>query len=132
MSITIPGLRRDKRTPRHRAVDEVVRLRHELEGAGHFIAELQQKVTDAQAAADKANAKAGRVDEAEAYAKAAKAELAELRAFKANVTAVTVPAGHRDIAPGDRPTQPVRVRALWDAHGIGPVTTVTDPGLTTT
>ena len=47
----------------------------------------------------------------------AAAELLALRAFKANVTAVSVPAGERDIDPGDQPTQPVDVRPLWDALG---------------
>lgn len=133
MTLTLPG-RRDKRTPRHKAVDEVDRLRHELAGAGHCIASLRQQLTAARAAEDRANAKAVRVDEAEARATAAEqqaaamdTELAQLRAFKANVTAVSAPAGVRDIDPDDHPTQPIPVRTLWDAHA-GPTadaTTVT-------
>lgn len=137
MTITIPGLRRDKRTPRHKAVDEVDRLRHQLAGAGHCIAGLRQQVAEARAAEDRANAKAVRVDEAEARAVAAEqklaeqaAELRQLRAFKANVTSIDVPPGHRDVHPDDQPTAPVDVKPLWAALGIGPVHAVTDPGQT--
>lgn len=55
------------------------------------------------------------------------AEVTALKAQLANATAVTIPVGHRDITPGDRPTQPI---PLWTALGIGPVTAVTDPGRT--
>ncbi|GGJ87290.1 hypothetical protein GCM10011583_18540 [Streptomyces camponoticapitis] len=46
------------------------------------------------------------------------AELIALRAFKANVLAVSVPAvGTRQVEPDDRPTEPagINVRPLWDA-----------------
>ncbi|MGW1015638.1 hypothetical protein [Streptomyces niveus] len=46
------------------------------------------------------------------------AELAALRAFKANTLAITVPAtGSRDIETGEQPTEPagINVRPLWDA-----------------
>jgi hypothetical protein len=58
---------------------------------------------------------------------AAGRELTQLRAALANATAISAPVGHRDITPGDRPTQPI---PLWVAHGIGPVTAVADPGHT--
>lgn len=138
MSITIPGLRRDRRTPRHKAADEVNRLRHQLAGAGQCIAGLRLQVAEAQAAEDRANAKAVRVDEAEARAMAAEQrltaqdeELTALRQFKANVTSIDVPPGQRDVHPDDQPTTPVNVRPLWQALGIGPVHAVTDPGQTT-
>ncbi|MEV0779237.1 hypothetical protein [Streptomyces sp. NPDC050428] len=45
-------------------------------------------------------------------------ELVALRAFKANVLAVSVPTvGDREVTPDDRPTEPagIDVRPLWDA-----------------
>lgn len=138
MSITIPSLRRDKRAPRHKAADEVARLRHQLQGAGFLIAGLRQQVTDARAAEDRANAKATRLDEAEAYAKAVEQELNELRAFKANATAISAPAGQRDIDPDDQPTHPqgIDVSELRDRFTSGPVVSLhhspqADPGQTT-
>lgn len=56
------------------------------------------------------------------------AEVTALKAQLANATAISAPAGRRDVDPDDQPTQPIPVRTLWDAHGIGPVTAVTDPG----
>ncbi|MEU0393867.1 hypothetical protein ABZ208_13990 [Streptomyces sp. NPDC006208] len=50
----------------------------------------------------------------------AERELTELRAFKANVTAVSQPAGQRDIDPADQATAPIDVRPLWERFGIGP------------
>lgn len=49
-------------------------------------------------------------------------ELLELRAFKANVTAIDAPAGVRDIDPDDQPTHPtgIHVTTLRDALGTGP------------
>ncbi|GGU52161.1 hypothetical protein [Streptomyces lavendofoliae] len=57
--------------------------------------------------------------------RAAEVELRELRAFKANTTAVSAPASTRDIDPGDQPTAPV---PLWKAPIAGPVQPVRDPG----
>jgi hypothetical protein len=65
---------------RHRAIDEVARLRHQLEGAGHLITGLRIQLEEAHAAEDKANARAVRLDEAEAEADALTAENAQLRA----------------------------------------------------
>lgn len=134
MSLHIPRLRG---TGLHRAVDEVDHLRHQLKGAGLLIAGLRQQAADARAAEDRANAKANRLGEieiraeiAEAEAAAMRAELTALRAFKANATATSVPAGRRDIDPDDQPTQPIHVMPLWQALGVGPVRPVTDPGQT--
>lgn len=52
---------------------------------------------------------------------AQEAELAALRAFKANTLAITIPAtGIRDIETGEQPTEPagIDVRPLWDALGV--------------
>lgn len=136
MTITLPW----QGTGSRRAVDEVARLRHQLAGVGHLIKGLRLQVADAETARDRANAKAGRYDEAEARANAAeqaaaelKDELLELRAFKARTLAVTVQPMHRDIDPDDHPTEPtgINVQPLWDAlrqHGpVIPVTVAADP-----
>lgn len=137
MSLTLPGiLRKDARTPRHKAIDEVARLRHQLDGAGLLFAGMRLQVAQAEDARDKANAKANRLQEAEAHAEKAEAqmramaaELAELRAFHATATAVTVPPMVRDTTAGeDQATAPTDVRPVWEALGIGPVT---NPGQTT-
>ena len=47
----------------------------------------------------------------------ANAHIKALQAQVANLTAVSVPAGERDIDPGDQPTHPVDVRPLWKALG---------------
>lgn len=106
---------------RHRATDEVARLRHQLEGAGCLIAGLRADIAEANAARDAANAKANRVDEAEAEARKAReeadqmrTELVELRAFKANITAVS------DL-PSVVDTQPIDVQPLRDRFEAGPV-----------
>lgn len=57
-------------------------------------------------------------------------ELTAVKAQLANATAVSVPAGRRDVDPGDQPTQPIPVLTLQQAHGIGPVVPVRDPGQT--
>ncbi|MFE0088815.1 hypothetical protein [Streptomyces sp. NPDC059016] len=48
-----------------------------------------------------------------------RAELLELRAFKANILAVDAPAATRDIDPDDQPTHPqgIDVRPLWERYG---------------
>lgn len=59
----------------------------------------------------------------------ANTELAELRAYKANVEAVTVPPMERDTRNGaDQATGPIDVRPLWEAHGMGPVVQVSTSG----
>lgn len=47
----------------------------------------------------------------------ANAHIKALQAQVANLTAVSVPAGERDIDPSDQPTHPVDVRPLWKALG---------------
>ncbi|MGW7053071.1 hypothetical protein [Streptomyces sp. NPDC054887] len=59
---------------------------------------------------------------------AAHRELTELRAFKANVTAVDSPTGHRDIDPDDQPTHPAGINVTTLREALGPVV---DPGQTT-
>lgn len=57
----------------------------------------------------------------------ANAELAELRAYKANAEAVTVPPMERDTrAVEDQATGPIDVRPLWEA--LGPVVRVSTSG----
>lgn len=59
----------------------------------------------------------------------ANTELAELRAYKANVEAVTVPPMERDTRNGaDQATGPIDVRPLWEAHGMGPIVQVSTSG----
>lgn len=127
MTITIPFRRT---APKHRAADEVARLRAQLTVMAVTDLLLLQYVATADRARDKANAKAGRYDEAEARAGAAeqamadlKDELLELRAFRDNHQAVTVPPMHRDIDPGDHPTEPtgIDVRDLRTRFATGPV-----------
>lgn len=50
-----------------------------------------------------------------------RAELLELRAFKANILAINAPAGTRDIDPDDQPTHPqgIDVKPLWERYGKG-------------
>lgn len=136
MSLTLPGiLRKDARTPRHKAVDEVARLRHQLEGAGLLIRGMRLQVAQAEDARDKANAKANLLQEADTRAAAVEArmramteELTALRAFKANVIAVDSPTGHRDIDPDDQPTHPSGINVMTLRAAFGPTT---DPGQTT-
>ncbi|MFF8829279.1 hypothetical protein [Streptomyces sp. NPDC015131] len=58
----------------------------------------------------------------------AQRELTAVRAQLANATAISAPAGTRDVDPDDQPTQPVPVLTLQQAHGIGPVLPVRNPG----
>lgn len=136
MSIALPSiLRRDARTPRHKAINEVERLRHQLDGASLLFAGMRLQVAQAEDARDKANAKANLLQEADTRAEAAEArmramtdELAELRAFHATATAVTVPPMVRDTSAfEDQATEPFCIKTLQAALG----TAVTDPGQTT-
>ncbi|MEO3978825.1 hypothetical protein [Streptomyces sp. CAU 1734] len=64
----------------------------------------------------------------EETARQLKLENVELLARLANVDAVTVPPAERDTsAPEDQATEPIPVRALWDALGAGPVQAVLPP-----
>lgn len=128
MTINLIALRRTDR-PKHRAVDEVARLRRHLAAADKCIRGLRLQVETANEARDWANAKAVSFDEAVSHAAACeqamdemRSELLKLRAHSANCQAVTVPAGERDIDPDDHPTEPVNVKTLWEAlRQYGPV-----------
>ncbi|MFE2850638.1 hypothetical protein ACFXJO_05820 [Streptomyces lavendulae] len=104
---------------RHRAADEVARLREALAEAAVRYTDLSRRYAEATAARDAANAKANRLSEAEENAAEAtrqladrEAEIAALKAALANATAVS-----------DRParsavveTQPIPIvesRAIW-------------------
>lgn len=121
MSITIPGLRRDHRPrPKHRATDEVNRLRIELARKDQAIDAADGLIGRLKASNDQLLTKATRYDEAEAYAAAVRQELNELRAFRATTLAVTVPPMERDTSDGaDQATQPIDVRPLWERFGVG-------------
>lgn len=101
---------------RHRAVDEVTRLRQQLLALALLTASLYRRLAQATAARDAANAKASRLSEIEEYAAEVTRERNRLRAALANATSVHVAAGVRNISPGDEPTQPIPLaRPLWGA-----------------
>lgn len=107
---------------RHRAVDEVIRLRTQLVPLLILICDLSRRLAVAVAGWDAANAKASRLGDAEARAaeatrqlQAQTAELLELRAFKANHTRVSELAAHPAVAE----TQPIPVITLPDAASKG-------------
>lgn len=137
MSLTdlLPGRRDSKR--KHRVHDKLAETEAHLTAVQADNAKLlnQQAATDdyvqillADWAAldDGWRQLAKRTAAAEITAACMQQELQELRAFKANHTKVSAPPGHRDIDPGDHPTEPtgIHVRPLWDALGIGNVITV--------
>ena len=86
--------------------DENRRLLKIVAGSDEAFTLLRQ---DRRRALDVADEMRVRAVAAEKEAKEMRAELLALRAFKANVTAISVPAGERDIDPGDQPTQPVPI-----------------------
>jgi hypothetical protein len=102
-------------TGRRRAVDEVLRLRSQLVPLLILICDLSRRLAVAVAGWDAANAKANRLGDAESRAaeamrqlQAQTAELRELRAFKANATAVSDLGAHPAVAE----TQPIPVLPL--------------------
>lgn len=121
MSLHLPRLRG---TGTHRAAspaelrDENRRLLAIVTGSDEAFTRLRQERRDALDDADRMRIRA---IAAENEAAAMQAELNALRAFKANVTTVSAPAGERDIDPGDEPTQPV---PLWQAPIAGPAIAV--------
>ncbi|TGB11588.1 hypothetical protein [Streptomyces sp. MZ04] len=153
MSLTdlIPG-KRDKQPNRHRADDRIARLEKHLAAVQADNAKLLNR----QMAADdyfailiddrnqvydawrhegrkraEAEIAAGLMqsdrDQAIADREADAAELAELRVYKANAEAVTVPPMERDTtAIEDQATGPIDVRPLWEA--LGPVIRVSTSG----
>jgi hypothetical protein len=97
---------------RHRAVDEVLRLRFQLVPLLILICDLSRRLAVAVAGWDAANAKASRLGDAESRAAEATrqlhaqtAELRALRAFKANANAVSDLPWH----PAVTETQPIPV-----------------------
>lgn len=100
---------------RHRAVDEVARLRAQSLSLVVLVCHLMRRLVEATAARDAANAKASRLGDAELRAaeatrrlEAQTAELRELRAFKANATRVGDLKSHPAVAE----TQPIPVVSL--------------------
>lgn len=111
-------------TGQHRAVDEVDRLRTEnarlLEentAADRTFAELhtwwqfaEKKAADAEKVVVCQDAT---IRDLRDQVAAMQGELREAQARLANATAVDVPAGERDIDPGDEPTQPIPTGEHW-------------------
>ncbi|GFH34346.1 hypothetical protein [Streptomyces pacificus] len=102
-------------------VQKIGRLERALDRAKCDGMDLATRVSEL--AAERADLE-GRLDQtvielADAHADLAadRAELLELRAFKANILAVNAPAGSRDIDPDDAPTHPqgIPVAPLWVA-----------------
>lgn len=125
-------------TGQHRAVDEVARLRTQV---AHL---EQQAATASRESANHRNwwqyaeKKAGEAEsivvrqdadlhDLRAQVATLQGELRETRARLANATSVTVPAGERDITPGDEPTQPIPAGEHWTdpaRPGAGPTVPV--------
>lgn len=136
--------RRPRPARKHRAADEVERLRSLLDGANALIRGIQLQVDDRDASLADAHARQneleGLVDQIQADAielaeerdqlaeenTALKRRFAPQLAAEANAHRITVPPMVRDTsAVEDQATQPIPVHTLWDALGIGPAI---DPG----
>lgn len=132
---------------KHRATDEVARLRHLLNGAHALIAGLQLGHDDKDQHIAVARARQGEAEELVVQQQADLEELAadrdtwrdEALALRArfgpqmaaedNANRVDVPPMVRDTsAIEDQATGPIYVQTLWDALGVGPTAAVTDPG----
>lgn len=107
---------------RHRAADEVVRLRSQLVPLLILICDLSRRLAVAVAGWDAANAKVSRLSGIEETAaettrqlREQTAELLELRAFHANATAVSDLGQH----PAVTETQAIPVLTLSDAARWG-------------
>ncbi|MDX2527987.1 hypothetical protein [Streptomyces europaeiscabiei] len=130
--------RRPPRPRKHRAADEVVRLRAFLAGANALIGGLQLQLAEEEARHAETGAKRTAADEVVGRQQADLAELTAERnywrdealalrarfsgplAAEANATAVTVPCGYRDTsAVEDQATGPIDVRPLWAAADAG-------------
>lgn len=131
--------RRPPRPRKHRAADEVARLRAFLAGANALIgglhlqlaeeearhAETAAKRTEAEALVARQQADMAAITDERDYwrdeALALRARFSGQLAAEANANAVTVPCGYRDTsAIEDQATGPIQVQALWDALGINP------------
>jgi hypothetical protein len=138
------GVLKPTRQPKHRASDEVERLRLKLGWANDLIRTQAVQIGDAEIRNDWTSACQAQaeelvvklqadVDDLTAERDQLAEELAALRlrfapqlAAEANATRITVPPMIRDTsALEDQATGPIDVRPLWDALGIRPVT---DPG----
>lgn len=130
--------RRERPARKHRAADEVSRLRAFLAGANALIGGLHLQLAEEEARHAETAAKR---TEVEALVARQQADLAELTAERdywrdealalrarfsgplaaeANATAVTVPCGYRDTsAIEDQATGPIDVRPLWAAADAG-------------
>ncbi|MFH9579053.1 hypothetical protein ACH4MO_13780 [Streptomyces globisporus] len=136
MSLTL-GIRRPRK---HRAVDEVGRLREEnhrlltqLFGARDHIAIQEQQLADVRAKQAEAeqvvvclaadlDERTEQRDQALADLAAARAQLAPYLAADANANAITVPTAERDTtAFEDQATAPIDVRELRNRFTAGPV-----------
>lgn len=107
---------------KHRAVDEVLRLRSQLVPLLILICDLSRRLAVAMAGWDAANAKASQLGDAESRAaeatrrlQAQTAELYELRAFYANATKV----GDLTAHPAVTETQRIPVITLPEAAERG-------------
>ncbi|GGW99169.1 hypothetical protein [Streptomyces chartreusis] len=149
MSLTIPWpTRRDRK---HRAVDEVGRLRQDMAAvmnrqaaADDFFAILMHDVVTTNAAWEQEKQLRGEAEEAAAQmqmerdewrdeALRLRAQFGPQLAAEANANRVTVPPMVRDTsAVEDQATGPIDVTTLWAARDAGRLGPVTDPGQTTT
>ena len=143
------GLRRAP-ARKHRAVDEVTRLRAFLDGANIFIRGLQMSLAGEEAWHARTAEGWAYSELTVAQQQATIAELTDERnywrdealrlrarfsgplAAEANANAITVPCGIRDTsAVEDQATGPIDVRPLWAARDAGLLGPVTDPGRAT-
>jgi hypothetical protein len=123
---------------KHRAIDEVDRLKTLLAGAKDLIRGLQLQVADRDALLADSRAKQAEaeeivvqqlatIDDLTAERDELLAEVTAYRAAEANAHRVNVPPMVRDTSnPADQATAPIDVRPLWEA--LGGVRAVTDPG----
>lgn len=127
MTVTLPW---SKPAPKHRAVDRVDFLEHQVAGLENLAkrqgaqldgadAHIEQRDNDLRHTASQlgtavieASESEARATEAERQMADMRAELIELRQFKANVCAVSTTIGHRDTAPDDESTHPIDVSDL--------------------
>lgn len=114
---------RVRRPNRHRAIDEVTRLRSQLVPLLILICDLSRRLAIATAGWDAANAKASQLRDAESLAaeatrrlQAQTAELYELRAFYANATKVGDLSSH----PAVTEAQPIPVLPLHQSPLANP------------
>jgi hypothetical protein len=137
----------DRPARKHRAIDEVDRLRSLLDGAHALIRGLQLQVAERDEALAKAHGERvdaeqiivqqlvsiedlrAENDQLHAELLALKARFGPQLAAEANANRITVPPMVRDTtAIEDQATGPIDVRPLWAARDAGLLRPVTDPG----